>query len=187
MSKLSQSNLSEWKHKVARDYFPIAVKKVGEPTFYVNVKGGMVRWLLGGNSLFSEHLLIDERVAHCVPRKHLDFFYSSVKFYVPPNKLLDVLKISGSITYDGLKKELTARCGSIEANIATLYLAMKVASGALTIQQVKNGDLYYTHISGEAMKYSEMKREMNSMKKVNKKRYEKKLKLPRYDLAFKKC
>ena len=88
--------------------------------------------------LFDEHILRDEDVKHCVPRNHHDYFYSSVKFFVPKkNKVFDVLKISGSLNYDGLKKLLTARCGGIGANYATLYLAMMVANGKLSISQVK--------------------------------------------------
>ena len=57
-------------------------------------RNGFALWLTRG--LFSEHLLRDEDVKHCVPRPHHDYFYSSVKFYVPADKVCDVLKISGS-------------------------------------------------------------------------------------------
>ncbi|KKM74063.1 hypothetical protein LCGC14_1404210, partial [marine sediment metagenome] len=124
---------------------------------------------------------------HCVPKPHHDFFYTSLKLYVPPSKLKDVLRISGSINYDGLKHFLTARCGGIGANIATLYLASKVAMGEYTIEEVKRAGLYVSHIRGEAMDHDEMEKELRRMKKTNHHRYAKQLKLPRYPLAFKHC
>ena len=91
----------------------------------------------GKIKLFSEHYIKDQEISHCVPAEHYDFLYSSVKCYVPPNKRLAVLSISGSINYDGLTKLLRARCASFEANIATLYLGMCVANGVKSIKNVK--------------------------------------------------
>jgi len=180
-----ESRVSEWKYRLPRQYYSKVVELFGDPKFVANIKGGMAVWTQRG--LYNEHILRDEHVNHCVPAKHVDFFYSSIKFYVPPNKLNDVLRISGSINYDGLKKMLTARCGGIGANIATLYLAMKVASGAMTIAEVKRKNLYVKHIRGEAESYNNMEKEMRVMKAKNTKKYKKQLASPRYELAFKKC
>ena len=177
--------MDKWVYKGARDYYPSVKKLFGNPVYAANVKGGAAFWKTRG--LFHSHLLRDENVAHCVPKPHRDFFYSSVRFYIPPSKLLNVLKISGSIQYDGLKKLVTARCGGLKANIATLYLAMCVSSGKLSIRKVKNGDLYAKHIRGEAKKHSEMLKEMNTLYRENHKIYRKDLSLPFYKLAFKHC
>ena len=48
-----------------------------------------------------------------------------------------MLSISGSINYDGLTKLLTARCASLEANIATLQLGMCVANKKMDNQKSK--------------------------------------------------
>ena len=97
--------VDNWKHSGPKGYYVKCLELFGIPVFVANVKNGSAYWKTKG--LFDEHLLRDESVKHCVPRNHLDYFYSSVKFYIPPNKVLDVLKISGSINYDGLKKHLT--------------------------------------------------------------------------------
>ena len=64
----------------------------GKPTAESRARGGFALWKTRG--LFAEHMLRDEDVKHCVPRPHHDFFYSSVKFYIPDDKLCDVLKVS---------------------------------------------------------------------------------------------
>lgn len=177
--------MNKWKHKLPREVYPLAVKSFGKPVFAANVPNGMAYWKKSG--LFSEHLLRDEKVDHCVPAKHYDFFYSSVKFYVPPDMIKRVLSISGSINYDGLKKLLTARCASIGANIATLYLAMALVSGKMSIQEIKKKGLYSKYIRGETLSHSQMRKEMNVMKKKNNKKYKKELAAPFYKLAFPHC
>ena len=177
--------MNKWKNKIASNFYPNGVKLLGKPTFSANVHGGMVLWKKSG--LFTEHILRDEKVKHCVPRDHYDFFYSSVKFYVPPEMLKRVLSISGSVNYDGLKKILTARCGGLGANIATLYLALSLVSGKMSFQDIKKKGLYPKHIMGETKSYSDMKKEMMVMKKKNHKKYKKELNAPFYKLAFLHC
>lgn len=179
--------MSSWINKRPKKYLPIAKKLFGQPTFIANVKNGMAYWKLHGNSLYAEHILRDEDVKHCVPKPHHDFFYTSLKIYIPPSKLLEVLKLSGSINYDGLKHLLTARCGGIEANIATLYLGTKIAMGEYDIDYVKKAGLYASHIQGKAMSYDAMEEELRRMKKLNHNRYKEQLDLSRYPLAFRKC
>lgn len=179
--------MSNWIHDRPRKYLKQAKKLFGTPDFVANKPNGMALWKMSGNSLFAEHLLRDEDVSHCVPAKHHDFFYTSIKMYVPPSKLLDVLSLSGSVNYDGLKKLITARCGGIGANIATLYLASKIANGEYDIQYVKKKGLYASHIRGEEKSYDDMKKELGRMKRKNHKKYSRQLDLPRYALAFKKC
>nr|QBK87303.1 MAG: uncharacterized protein LCMAC201_02130 [Marseillevirus LCMAC201] len=188
--------MSNWIHKRPRNYLPTTKQLLGPPTFLANVEYGMAYWKLLGNNLYAEHMLKDEDVKHCVPKPHHDFFYTSLKIYVPPSKLEDVLAISGSVNYDGLKHLLTARCASIDANIATLYLSLKVAMGEYTIKEVKRAGLYASHIHGEAvdsrkpkvsLSHDEMEKELRRMKKINHRQYKKQLKLHRYPLAFGKC
>ena len=159
-------SVSNWHHSRPKNYFPRCIELFGQPTFVANVRHGYALWKTKG--LFTQHLLIDEDVKHCVPRPHHDYFYSSVKFYIPPKKVCDVLKISGSINYDGLKKELTARCGGIGANYATIYLGMLVASGKLSLSQVKSKDMYPRMIRGEIIPHKEMAKKMMHKRENNK-------------------
>ena len=175
----------KWLNSRPKKFYPKAVKKLGKPTFLADVPYGMAYWKTKG--LFSEHYIKDQEISHCVPAEHYDFLYSSVKCYVPPNKRLAVLSISGSINYDGLTKLLRARCASFEANIATLYLGMCVANGVKSIKNVKKAGLYGKYIRGEMESHQELKKLMIKMKKDNNKKYKIQL-LDRFDpLAFKKC
>ena len=178
-------SVNNWHHSRPKSYFPKCIKLFGKPTFVANVRHGYALWKTKG--LFTQHLLIDEDVKHCVPRPHHDYFYSSVRFFVPADKVCDVLKISGSLNYDGLKKELTARCGAIGANYATIYLGMLVASGKKTIKEVKADDLYPKMIRGEIMPHSEMAKKMMVLKRKNNKKYAKELDYEYAPYAFKEC
>ena len=177
--------MNKWKHKKAKEVYPYLIKLLGKPVFASNVPNGMVYWKKRG--LFTEHLLRDEEIKHCVPVNHYDFFYSSITFYVPPDILKRVLSISGSINYDGLKNLITARCGGIQANIATLYLAMSLVSGKITIQEIKKKGLYGKYIRGEMKSHTELQKEMIQMKKKNHTKYKKQLTDPFYELAFPHC
>lgn len=177
--------MNNWINNKPKKFYIKIRKELGKPIFAANVPHGMAFWKTKG--LFSEHILKDEEISHCVPAKHVDYFYSSIICYIPPNKLKDVLSISGSIQYDGLKKLLTARCASINANIATLYLGMMVANCKMKIKDVKKKGLYGKYIRGEQKPHAKLKQEMLKIKKINHKKYKKELKNPFYPLAFKKC
>tara|TARA_Y100000816_G_scaffold274562_1_gene241953 strand:- start:584 stop:1561 length:978 start_codon:yes stop_codon:yes gene_type:complete len=174
-----------WYHTKPKDYYPECVKMFGKPTALSTARHGFAYWKTKG--LFDEHLLRDEDVKHCVPRPHHDYFYSSVKFFVPEDKFCDVLKVSGSLAYDGLKKLLTARCGGIGANYATIYLGMMIAQGKLTLKQVQSGDMYPKMIRGELIPHNKLHKIMYKLKKENNKKYKKQIKDDFATYAFDKC
>ena len=76
-------SVTEWIHTHPKCFFPKAVDLFGKPTFIVNVPNGMAYWKKSGNSLFSKHYIKDQEISHCVPVKHHDYLYSSIKCYVP--------------------------------------------------------------------------------------------------------
>jgi hypothetical protein len=178
-------SVSNWYHTRPKEYFAKCVEMFGPPDSLSNEKHGIAYWKTRG--LFDEHMLRDEDVKHCVPRNHHDYFYSGLKIHIPNDKLLDVLRISGSINYDGLKHMLTARCGGIGANYATLYLGMSVASGKLSIEDVKKDDMYPKMIQEKLLSYDEMKKRMLQMKRSNHKRYAKNLQQDFANYAYTKC
>lgn len=180
-------SVNNWINPRPKKFYTKAIKLFGKPNFTANVPHGIAYWKTKGNSLFYQHIIKDEEIPHCVPAKHHDFFYSSIKCYVPPSKRIDVLSISGSINYDGLTKLLTARCASIEANIATLYLGMCVANGIMNIKNVKKEGLYGKYIRGEMKPHHELQKEMMQIKKQNNTKYTKQIKNHFDTLAFKKC
>lgn len=117
--------LDQWENQQENGpvaYYETIVKKYGEPDIKVNQKGGLCIWYVKNKNgdPHEEILLRDEFVAHSKPKDHHDFLYSYVKMFIPKEKLWGVLAISGSVNYDPLKHLLFARCGSFNANFATI-------------------------------------------------------------------
>lgn len=124
------SNL-KWKHKDAIEAYEIVVKEYGKPTAVGVDEGGFAIWDRKKlkDTCFEEMICRDESVIHNCPSLHRDFLYTYIKVKVKPNQIDMLYSISGSITYDPLKNLLSARCGSNEANIATLKLATDLLLG----------------------------------------------------------
>ena len=114
-----------WRHEDAKTYATALVKVFGEPD-------EMSETRLSWNSIeppFDKVWIVDESIPHEFPSPHRDYVYSSMKIDVPTD-LLDILgHASGSIIYDGLKKEVTARCGSLYANAATFGFVRDLVDG----------------------------------------------------------
>lgn len=98
-------------------------------------------------NIFAEHWCRDESIKHKCPSQHNDFFYSFIRINLDSKNWHKVLSVSGSVGYDPLKKLLYARCGSIEANIATLYTCLLVNNNIESIENVQKNNLYAKFIN----------------------------------------
>lgn len=172
-----KNDLSKWNNHQKDgpvQYYPEIVKQLGEPDVKVNSPGGICIWYVNGRDKIHEEIwLRDERIEHSNPAKHVDYFYSYVKVYIPYDKLLDVLSISGSIGYDKLKKLLYARCATFEANYATIRTAFEVLNSIKTNYGKNINNREIEMISNKDYVLREIKK--------NNKQYSKELKLPYYD------
>ena len=154
------------------------VKLYGKPDILSNKPKGICIWYLEDRKNDFHHSIEmrDQYVEHCVPANHHDFLYSYIKIYIPPERLEEVMKVSGSIGYDGLQKLLYARCASLEANAATLAAVIKVINNT-------NVD-YSDHILNRYDKYSKnvkyIKKELKKDRKNNGDKYNQ----PFSDMAF---
>lgn len=148
-----------WVHKNAYQYVSEVNKFYRKPDIFAKDKGGVAIWYpkkneritIGGvkvENVFYEHMCRDESVKHLCPSVHYDFFYSFIKIKLDPDRFKDILILSGSVGYDPLKMTLYARCGSIEANIATLYTAVKMNKRAKNydIETIQKNKVYAKHI-----------------------------------------
>lgn len=123
---------TNWKNDNAKKYlFSFSDRIKTNPSVLADDENGIAIWtkkdlentkLYDMNNCFEEHVLRDESVKHLCPGEHRDFFYSYIKVNVKPEQAHILLSISGSVSYDPLKNLISARCGSVEANIATLKL-----------------------------------------------------------------
>ena len=158
-------------------YYKEIVKRYGKPNILVNQPGGLCIWNVTDKK--DAHLkleLKDEYVSHCVPAQHYDFFYSYIKIYIEPEILNDILSISGSINYDPLKKELFARCGSFEANYATLRTVFDTIN--------KSNSNYKKNIISKDNEKLSNKEFVTKETFKNQKKYKKELDWPYYSGAF---
>jgi len=87
---------------------------------------------------FEEIMVRDEYILHGHPKTHADFLYTQYKFCVPEDLVADVRDLSTSITYDPLKCWIRARCDSLAANAATLFLAKKIATREISGEEAKS-------------------------------------------------
>ena len=149
----SLNPLSNWIHsEYLINFYKKFVDELGKPSYLVNKKNGIVVWDNNQKRPWSEwiieHYLKDERVEHCVPKPHTDFFYTTIKVFVPKDKVLLVQSISGSVMLDLLKNTATARCGSTNANYATLRTVVDVLTDDYTYEEIN--EMYKTNIGNMA-------------------------------------
>ena len=165
--------------KAVERYFDVE-KEFGRPSHEARGPNGLLLWnsstLRKRGHFYSQIVLRDEEVYHDKPAPHCDFLYASIPYMVPNNKIQDVLALSESVSYDALKRELTARCHFMGANVATLLLATKIATGELTLGEVIEADAYKRqitetmpmdpknaeHIAKASRKYKEMTEELRN-------------------------
>ena len=105
-----------FKNSVPQEYAEKLTRLLGRPT----IIGEKV---IGWENVPSPYIRIevrDEYIFHDFPAKHHDFVYSYVKMNIEVSVACRLLKVSGSILIDLLKKEVGARCGGLTANDVTL-------------------------------------------------------------------
>ena len=144
--KKIHSLVSNWENKKAQEYASLLIDKYGEP----DVKGG--KMLLWRNvELIDEKkykykvkkidklYVLDEHIEHSFPADHIDYVYSMIaipeiqakdgKSTIDPDLVGKFAGVTGSIIVDGLKGEVTARCGDTVANDVTLNFVKDAIDG----------------------------------------------------------
>lgn len=137
-----------WNNRSATDYVHILATRFGQPSAVDPTPGGLAIWKLDKlqNTCIDRIEIRDEAVPHCVPGNHLDFVYAFVNYDVNQSKYMEVVGLSDTIGYDHTKKQLWARCGTIDAVIATLALATQVGEGAISLNYAKSNDLVHHYL-----------------------------------------
>jgi len=120
-----------WKHKESFEYANKLKEKFGKPvTEGTNI---MIWENIAG---FDRVEVRDESIDHDFPKPHKDFVYSYLSLTDEEVKKMqdlidDLSKVTGSIFFDGLKKEMGARCGMLIKNADTLTYIMSVLAGEI--------------------------------------------------------
>jgi hypothetical protein len=117
---------------------PILIDTYGPPDMIDPRKGGSAIWYkksLPSDTPFESIEIKDEQIPNDKPYPHTDFIYTSYKVNVPEHMIGSLHKISKSITYDPLKKIMTARNFDIKANVVTHWIVKHFALGKLNIDE----------------------------------------------------
>jgi len=136
----------KWYHEKPAERLIEAIAEFGEPSYInYNINGSAVwnREVFENLGLIWERMEIrDHEIYHDKPTPHCDFWTATILYDIPVIMRPDVLRISESIMYDPLTKELYARCHFMGANIATLLLATKMVDGDITLDDILSNDEY---------------------------------------------
>lgn len=117
--------MSWFKHEAPREYARRLRRAFGPPT------GKGAEFVIWENIRGYDWIMVrDEYITHSFPKRHHDFVYSAMKMPKIDAKLAcRVIKVSGSIIVDLLKKQVQARCGGLKANDVTLNFVYDVIRG----------------------------------------------------------
>ncbi len=123
------STKSGWKHKGAFEYASKLRRKFGKP-----ITSGTTIMIWENIAGFDRVEVRDELIDHDFPKPHKDFVYSYLSLTDEEvTKMQDLIsafsKVTGSIFFDGLKKEMGARCGMLLKNADTFTYIMSVLAG----------------------------------------------------------
>jgi len=120
----------------------------GNPSYFNNVAGqsGFAVWLNANptesTGCISVAYLRDEAlVANATSdrdqKSHTEYLYTIIKVDIPNAKFHDIQKVSRSVSYDFLTRELTARGDHLGSNFVQLWLALKYANNEYTLATVQ--------------------------------------------------
>lgn len=119
--------LKHFRHKDAAEYGKSLIKEFGQPDQFTD---SCLVWY--NISQFTETYLQDESIPHEFPAPHRDFCYSTKVIPVDTKFAKTLAHTTGSIIIDGLKNQVTARCGSITANAITLGFVQDLVDGKIS-------------------------------------------------------
>ncbi len=135
-----------WKHKDAKMYAMKLTKVLGSPD--EQTRSMMICTTKAKKADAIKVVVMDESVLHTFPMKHKDYCYSTRKLVVPPKFATLLAGVTGSIIIDGLKKEVTARCGMLVKNAVTLGFVEDVIKGKVKNNPVTAKKEYARRIMG---------------------------------------
>jgi len=137
LNKLSKQGHSEhthktksgWKNKESLKYAKKLKAKFGKP-----ITEGTTIMIWENIAGFKRVEVRDELIDHAFPKPHKDFVYSYLSLTDEEiTQMQDLIsafsKVTGSIFFDGLKKEMGARCGMLIKNADTFTYIMNVLKG----------------------------------------------------------
>lgn len=168
-----KKSINKFTHYLPKRKYIDIVNEFGKPCTIVNKPNGVAVWY--NRDFFTKIMLKDESIKHLKPKLHCDFLYSTVNIHIPEHIITKVLKLSESIYYDRLKKELTVRCGSMGPNVATLYLALRIIDKPHKYYEAYKAYGATIELTKDSNKYNKLKDGLRAMVHENQKKYASKM------------
>ena len=153
--------VSHWKNEMAQKYASILLEKYGDDgEKYDTIFGdSMIMWkdveLIDEEKYkykvrkIDKLYVLDEHIEHSFPADHIDYVYSTLKIpkiqakdgksTIDPDLVGKFAGVTGSIIVDGLKGEVTARCGDTVANDVTLNFVLDAINGKVEATKEEYG------------------------------------------------
>ena len=87
---------------------------------------------------------------HSFPIEHTDMMTTTINYKVPVEKMDDLGKFDGSVTFDRTQGTLSARCDKEGNNLLALNLAHDIITGKKTVEQARTsyGDIVKEKMNG---------------------------------------
>lgn len=133
-----------WINRSAAEYISVVALRFGYPSAIDPTPGGLAIWksIKLANSCIDRIEVRDEAIAHINPMRHFDFVYAFVNLPLSfVNNISAVMSLSGTLGYDQIKRQLWARCNTVEGAIATLALASHIGNGSVSLNYANANDL----------------------------------------------
>lgn len=116
------------------------IKDYGPPSMIDTTQDGSAIWDASSleDTPFERIEIRDVQVPHNIPKPHVDFLYSWYRINIPPHLVKNLHLISKNITYDPVKKLMSARCNDMRSNIVMHWIVKHYATYQLSIDEAGN-------------------------------------------------
>lgn len=135
--------LEQWKHEAPKQYVKKLMDVYGHPQY---IEIDQAKWITPEEP-WLEVFIKDEEIRHTFPADHTDFLYSTIKIpewapingesTIPPEMAKTISETTGSITIDGLKGEITVRCGMMIKNAVSAGFVQDLVAGKIEPENAK--------------------------------------------------
>jgi hypothetical protein len=143
------ANVSQWP-KASRMAVEEITKKYGKPD------GGTAEELIWMNKGVWEKICINKmETKHSFPVEHTDMMQTTINYKVPENKMDELGKFDGSVTFDRTQGTMSARCDLEANNFLALNLANDIVTGKKTVEEARMayGDIVKEKMNGGSPAY----------------------------------
>jgi len=106
---------------------------------------------------FKRITVLNLETPHDFPQPHVDFLEHTIEYYVPQDKVGDLIAFDASSTINRTVGELSARCDLEGHNILTLNLDHDIVTGKKTVEQARQafGEIVQEDVTGKHPAYVE--------------------------------